>query len=198
MWADQLSSKLGLEHSSPLSRLRGNSPDVSWLQSTARTGGGRSGSFRGVKTVLLRRREKRGESRLQVFPYLLFVSHTRRCTLDRSRLSAPTEFLWSTEDNLLFSYSIYLSQSSIAGVEVKRVVRWKVFLRRRGRVTWLSLFWRAEWSYLLHWMYVTFKCTSRWVHFTLSARHIECKSRLKHVTSNVRDTTCTLHWMYVS
>ena len=52
----------GLEHTCPLSRSRGDAPDASWLPYAARTGGGRSGFFRGVKTVLLRRREKRGES----------------------------------------------------------------------------------------------------------------------------------------
>jgi len=40
-------------------------------------------------------REKRGESGLRVSPYLLPVSHTECCTLDRSRLSALIEFLRS-------------------------------------------------------------------------------------------------------
>ena len=85
----------GLEHSCPLScrKLRSDAPDASRLLSAARTGGGRSGSFRGVKTVLLIRREKRGESELRVSPYLLPVSHTGRCTLNRSRLLALIEFL---------------------------------------------------------------------------------------------------------
>jgi len=83
----------GLEHSCPLSRLRGDAPGASRLPSAARTGGGRSGSFRGVKTVLSIRREKRGESGLRVSPYLLPVSHTECYTLDRSRLSALIEFL---------------------------------------------------------------------------------------------------------
>ena len=33
-------------------------------------------------------REKRGESGLRVSPYLLSVSHTGRCSLDRSRVWA--------------------------------------------------------------------------------------------------------------
>jgi len=85
----------GREHSCPLSRFRGEAPGASRLPSAARTGGGRSGSFRGVKTVLFIRREKRGESGLRVSPYLLPVSHTECCTLDRSRLSALIEFLRS-------------------------------------------------------------------------------------------------------
>ena len=83
----------GLEHSCPLRRLRAEAPDASRLPFAARTGGGRSGSFRGVKTVLFIRREKRGESGLRVSPYLLLVSHTGRCTLNGSRLSALIGFL---------------------------------------------------------------------------------------------------------
>ena len=50
-----------------------------------------------MKTVLLRRREKRGESGLHVSPYLLSVSHTGHCNLDRSTLSALFEFLQSRQ-----------------------------------------------------------------------------------------------------
>jgi len=66
-------------------------------------GRGHSGSFRGVKTILLRRREKHGEQGLRVSPYLLSVSHTGRYILDRSRLWALIEFLQSRQRKNFFS-----------------------------------------------------------------------------------------------
>jgi len=76
-----------------------------------------------VKTVLLRRREKRRELGLQVSPYLLSVPHTGRFTL-WSRVWVLIEILRSRQrKKLLFSYSLCLSPSSIAGVEVKGAVR---------------------------------------------------------------------------
>ena len=105
----------GLEHSCPLSSLRGDAPDASRLPSAARTGGGRSGSYRGVTTVLLiRKRETRGVG-VAGFPVHL-VSHTGRCTLDRSMLSALIEFLETNAESLLCNVSGPVSPSSQQGV----------------------------------------------------------------------------------
>jgi len=152
-----------------LCRLRVDAPDASCLPSTVRTVRGRSGSFRGVKTVLLRRREKRGESGLRVSPYLLSVSHTGRCSIDRSRVWAPIEFLRSRQRKHFSSRTRFTCPRAPLMVS-----------RSRGRyvgsrfhyddgerwVTWLSLFRRAKSPYQLHWM-----------HVTLKGRPIECTSR---------------------
>ena len=58
----------GREHSCPFSRFCGEAR----LPSAARTGGGRSGSFRGVKTVLFIRKERNAGSRGCGFPRTSF------------------------------------------------------------------------------------------------------------------------------
>jgi len=194
----------GLEHTCPLSRLRGDAPDASWLPSAARTGGGRSESCRCVKTVLLRRREKHGESGLRVSPYLLSMSHTGHCSTDRSRLSALNEFLRSGQRKNFSSRTRFTCPRDPLLVS-----------RSRGRhVGSRSYCDDGEWGDLvelvlacgmaipLHWMHVTLnarhiECTSHWVHVTLNVRHVDCMSRSIYVILHVRYIECTSHKMHV-
>jgi len=147
---------------------------------------------------MLRRREKRGESGLQVSPYLLSMSHTGRCNLDRSTLSALFEFLRSRQRKKF---------SSRTRLSVPELHYW---CRGQGggtlevglttttgrRTNCMSLFRRAKWPYPWHWMHVTLnvrhiKCTSRWMYVTFNARHIRCTWHYMYVTLNVRHTKYT-------